>query len=83
MANIEQNRKLMKDQMESFKKPLNEVSIDMSQNPRIIFGDLYDAVFKFQKEKANDVLGKKGLKELDDLVKKMNYVRGLIMMGKM
>jgi hypothetical protein len=47
MANIEQNRKLMKEQMESFKKPLNEASIDMSKNPRIVFGDLYDAVRKF------------------------------------
>ena len=66
MANIEQNRKLMKEQMESFKKPLNEASIDMSKNPRIVFGDLYDAVRKFNDTKAKDVLGKKGLKELDE-----------------
>jgi hypothetical protein len=83
MANIEQNRKLMKEQIESFKKPLNESNIDMSKNPRVVFGDLYDAVKKFNDTSAKDVLGKKGLKELDDLVKKMNYVRGLIMMGKM
>ena len=83
MANIEKNRKLMKEQMESFKKSLNESNIDMSKNPRVVFGDLYDAVKKFNDTKAKDVLGKKGLKELDDLVKKMNYVRGLIMMGKM
>lgn len=83
MANIEKNRKLMKEQMESFKKSLNESNIDMSKNPRVVFGDLYDAVRKFNDTSAKDVLGKKGLKELDDLVKKMNYVRGLIMMGKM
>jgi hypothetical protein len=65
------------------KESVNESTIDMSKNPRIIFGDLYDAVFKFQKEKAKDVLGKAGLKELDNLVKNMNYIRGLIMMGKM
>jgi hypothetical protein len=63
MANIEQNRKLMKEQMESFKKPLNEASIDMSK-----IHELFSVIYTMRLENSTiqkrKMYGKKRFKRI-------------------
>ena len=63
-------------------KQLNEkvYNIDLSKSPTVIFGELYEGLFEFQK-KMKKTLGPKRKKELDKLVKEMNYLRGKLMMN--
>ena len=61
---------------------LNEkvYNVDLSKSPTVIFGELYEGLFEFQK-KMKKTLGPKRKKELDKLVKEMNYLRGKLMMN--
>ena len=55
-------------------------NIDMSKNPRVWYGDIYDALREFSKKNARN-MGKKRAKELKDIEIKMNVFRGKLMMN--
>ena len=52
----------------------------MSKNPRVWYGDIYDALREFSKKNARN-MGKKRAKELKDIEIKMNVFRGKLMMN--